>query len=356
MNKINMQRGMLGLFTLMALTACTGTSEPQVAFTVVVQDQIDAAQVSLKTYRVLEEATTPLTPLTTTGVATGLQNTQTGEFIFAGYRNRIDVYVGDAEAESGLKLSRSLASGSDGVFKINNCTDPVQLQSPKLSPREDFLVVLGQCGSSTNVQRLWVVNLTSGSPAAWTPQAVWDNLANPIEFFAAGADRVFFAQKILGVNDYKLYAVSYYAPFPSEDSESRRFPSTPNDLEFWKGTLRYSDGSKVRNINKIGLESADVTDVVTYPVSALHAKQGQLLAVSTTNNNACLLDSNPDCTTGSDVISIAGVQDVAFDLNGYAWMVTGSSLYRVDVVAANKQTETRATGLQSARGVAWVVN
>ncbi|GGJ37142.1 hypothetical protein [Deinococcus roseus] len=352
-----MRHVVLSLTLLLALTACTGTSEPELAFKLVVQDQTADARVQLKAFKVLTDLTA-LTPLEVDGVATGLQNTQTGTYLFAGFENRVDVYVGDPDAESGLKLSRSFATGDSGVFKIDDCADPVKLSRPSLSPAENVLVVLGQCGTSDSKQRLWTINLNVGTPASWTPVAIWSNLVTPIKFFAAGNDRVFFAQENAASKDFTLNAVSYTFPFDRETSGAKTLPTTLKGLEVWKGSLRYSDGSKVRTIKT--LTTLETADLVTYPATSLIRKQTQLLAVGKDVSTACLLDDSPACDSGADVIQLAGVQDVTFDLNGYAWMVAGASgsfsLYRVDIVAANKQAEFKAGSLKNARGVAWLVD
>ncbi|GEM49919.1 hypothetical protein [Deinococcus cellulosilyticus] len=368
-----MKRWILGGL-LLALTACTGTSEPQVAFTVVVQDQVPAVQgkpahVEFKTYRVLDDVAPLTPPLEAAGVATGLQSSQIGAYLLAGFQDRIEVYVGDGEAASGIKLSRTLSTGASGVFQMENCTDPIVLQKPQLSPDERFMVVLGQCGTTLSTrQRLWTVRLSASDPASWTVTPILSNPLLPIRFFSAGADRVYFAGQVPG-NDYRLFAVSYFAPFELDDSGTRTLVSSLNDLEYWRGSLRFSDGSRIRTVRSVALEPTDLTDLVTFPATEMFVKQGQLLAVSSgTGAVACLLDQTPKCTpeTEPDVIAVSSVQDVTFDLNGYAWIVPRLSagnptpqgaLYRVDVVAQKKTVETMAFGaFYDPKGVAWVVN
>lgn len=346
-----MHRLFAGSLILLTLTACTGTSEPQVPFKVVVQEQSAATEVNLKIWQIGDEMTA-LTSIPRSGVATGMQNTDIGSYIFAGYEDRIEVYVADGKEPSGIRAIRSLSTGTDGVFKMANCTNPVKLQKPVLSSNDGFLLVLGQCGDSDVNQYLWGINLNSATPENWTPIQLVNNLVTPIKFFTASGSQAFFATKN-NIGDFTLNAVSLFNPTKPESS-NKTFPSNLNGLEYWQNSLRYSDGSKIGTVKT--LSTLELSDLVAYPASALFRKQNQLLAFSSSRGTACLLDATPNCDDGSDVIRfVSDARDVTFDLDGYFWMVAGSALYRVDAVASNKQLEFQAS-VTNPRGVAWVVN
>lgn len=348
-----MRNLILGSLLALTLSACTGTREPQAPFKVVVQEQTTDTEVTLKVWQVADDWKEPQS-LSSTGTATGLTNTGLGNYLFAGYKDRIEVFTGDSKELAGIRKLRTLGTETDGVFKIKNCSDPIQLQKPVLNANDGFLVVLGQCGASQERQTLWAINLNSATPENWQAIELFDSLANPILFFTASSTQAFFASKN-NTGGFILYAVTLLNPNQKEDSSGKPpLASTLNGLEYWNNGLRYSDGSKLGTVKNIS--NLELSDLVTYPASALFRKQNQLLAFSSSRGNACLLDNNPNCEEGSDVIRfVSDVRDVAFDLNGYAWMVAGSTLYRIDAVASNKQAEFRAS-VTNPRGVAWVVN
>lgn len=371
----NLRMGILSAVLMAGLfTGCTGTSEPEVPSKVLVMDQTERAvagdpgkadRVTFKVLR-LAEGRPVLRSIERPGVATGLQSLSDGSKILAGFTNRVEVYVPQDDKNNTLD-SLKLDTGTqlpEGTFTVKSgtgardhlCTGgTLTLDKPQLNANGTFWVVMSTCNQTQTPadQKLWLVSLSTGNV-----ELLFDNNdTDVITDYAAGSNNVLFAQRRPGTSDHFINGVSYGVGHERQiDIGNTLSASSGLDLEVWKEGTYAADTLKISQIKTI--KPLSVQDFLAYSAINLIRRQDQMLAV--TSSSACLLGSAATCLTPQlGQINIAGIRDVAFDLSGYAWILTSSTLYRVDIQSAQKESSVESSEsfkLTDARGVAWLVN